>query len=168
MARPRLIPDKTVLDAILDAFLTGGEGAVSFRLIAARTGLSAPALLGRFGPGDAMLKAGLAHGWAQLMADLQQIADAPRKPGEGRNAGIQAILKGLSHPHPALLAASLRLGDLGETAAIWRRAVVEQIAMRCGDREQAEMAFAAWSARQIWDPAGGKAFRLGALLRRLN
>lgn len=168
MARPRLIPDNTILDAILTAFLAGGEGAVSFRLIAQRSGLSAPALLGRFGPGDAMLIAGLAHGWTALMADQDRVAALPRKPGEGRNAGIQALLKDLNHPHPALLAASLTRGELAQKAETWRRAVVEQIAARNGDREVAEMIFAAWSARQTWDRAGDKGFRLGAMLRRLS
>ncbi len=169
MARPKLIPDQTVLEAILDAFLTAGDGgAVSFRTIAARTGLSAAALVGRFGSGDAMLRAGLAHGWDGLMTGLEQVLASPRKAGEGRNSAVQAMLKDLRHPHPSLLAASLARGDLAERAANWRAAVVDAIAARGGAREEAEMVFAAWSARQVWDSAGGKGFRLGAMLRRLN
>lgn len=168
MARSRLIPDKVILDAILDAFLTGGDKAVSFRLMAARVGLSAPALLGRFGSGEAMLQAGLAHGWSVLIGKVQQIADAPRKDGEGRNSGIQSILKQLSHPHPSLLAASRVDAQLAPMAENWRGSVVALIESRNGDREAAEMIFAAWSARDIWAAAGGKGFRLGAMLRRLN
>jgi AcrR family transcriptional regulator len=168
MARPRLIPDQIVLDAILDVFLKSGDTGVSFRMIAANSGLSAAALVGRFGSGDAMLRAGLSHGWDGLMADLDRVADRPRKTGDGRVSAVQAVLKELRHPHTALVAASLARGDLAERAANWRALVVDLITTRTGAREEAEMIFAAWSARQVWDHAGGKGFRLGALLRRIN
>ena len=102
MARPRLIPDTTLLQAILDAFQTGGEKAVSFRLIAARNGLSAAALVGRFGNGEAMLRAALSHGWDQLLAEVDLIPTASRKSEAGRSGGTLSMLKGLGHPHPAV------------------------------------------------------------------
>lgn len=165
MARTKLIPDADILYTVRHRMIEGGRRAASFSAIAAATGLSAPALVLRFGSQAQMCQAALNAGWAELT--LRAKADLPP------SKNIQSYLKHQADyiNIPALL--NLSQGD--ETtmtaASIWRAAVESTLARHFGDgpqgRNAAGLLFAAWQGRLAWTTVGGKSFRLGAVIRNL-
>lgn len=167
MARPKLISDAAILAIVRERVLRAGDKAVSFREVAAATGLSAPALVLRFSSQPAMLSAALVAGWASLSKlAAQSTQDLGPNP-----KSLQEFFK-LQADHiniPALLTHSLR--DIAaKTAAIAYRAQIEEIITQqlgggIAARGTAGAIFAAWQGRLAWSDAGGKTYRFGEFLR---
>ncbi len=171
MARSKLIPDSEVFAAIRQLLADGGEKAVAFGSVGRATGLAPPTLAQRYGTRDAMVRAAMTAAWDTLDA-ATDAADAKAETGP---KGAQALLKALSGgAGPAdltLLAADFRDPPLRERAAAWRARVEAALAQRLGGgkkgREAAALLFAAWQGQNLWDPAGGKGFRLKDALKKI-
>ncbi len=167
MSRKKSISDEAILSIVRERLLREGEKAVSFREVAGATGLSAPALVLRFGSQSAMVSASLVAGWQTLMhlasAATESLGDSPKD--------LQAFLKLQSDmvDIPALLAHSLRDSNARGAALAHRAKVEEILAQRLGGgikgRNAAGLIFAAWHGRLAWSDAGGKTFRLGEVIR---
>lgn len=166
MARMKRIPDSEVLYSVLQHLLTEGERAATFSAIATATGLSAPALVLRFGSQSQMCQAALRGAWAELTnratVELTSAKD------------VQNFLKIQSEyvDIPALLTLSLRDETTLAAATLWRNAVETTLAGHYGagpkGRNAAALVFAAWQGRLAWSEAGGKTFRLAEVIRSLT
>ncbi len=170
MARPKLISDAAVLTIVRERLLRAGEKAVSFREVAAATGLSAPALVLRFSSQSAMVSAALVAGWQ----DLTKLAQAAGQDLGPSAKDVQDFLK-LQFDMvdiPALLSHSLRDASARTAANAYRDMVEAILARRYGGgikgRNIAGMVFAAAQGREVWADAGGKSFRFGEFLRELD
>jgi len=170
MARPKLISDAAVLAIVRERLLRSGEKSVSFREVAAATGLSAPALVLRFSSQSAMVSQALVAGWAQLTQSAQAAGqDLGPSPKD-----VQEFLKVQSEiaDIPALLSHSLRDAPARAAAMAYREAVETILTRAFGGgiaaRQSAGVVFAAMQGRSLWDEAGGKTFRLGEFLRAVN
>ncbi|MDZ4096567.1 MAG: transcriptional regulator [Paracoccaceae bacterium] len=173
MARLKTIPDPEIFAAVQRLLAEGGEKSVAFASVGRATGLAASTLVQRYGSRDAMLRAALFAAWDTLDAATAK-AEANASPNE---KGALALLKALGRDHGvaidlAQLAADFRNPDLRARAESWRRRVEAALAIRHGDgakgREAAALLFALWQGQNLWQPAGGKGFRLKDALRRLN
>ncbi len=167
MSRPKIISDAAILAIVRERLLRGGEKAVSFREVSAATGLSAPALVLRFGSQAAMVSAALQMAWADLAKLAQSAAqDMGRSPKE-----VQEFLKLQADQVdiPALLSHSLRDSAARAAAAAYREGVEVILSDHFGGgiagRNSAGLIFAAWQGRLAWGDAGGKTYRLGELIR---
>lgn len=158
MSRPRLIPDATVLDAVLRLWLTEGDRAVTFARVAERSGLSRAALVGRYGSRDRLLEAAGAFGWDGLDAALALALDQGKGPA--------GLLKALDGERALHLCARSNHGPLRDRALAWRRAVEAALSARLGRTapDTAATLFAAWQGEALW--AGG--VRLKDLAKRLT
>lgn len=173
MARRKIIPDTDVYAEIRRMIVRDGERAVSFQTVARAIGLAAPTLVQRFGTREAMVHGALAAGWEALEAATDTAeADAPLNA-----KGAQAFLKALGADTPEAadlshLAADFRDPVLRERADRWRQRVETAIALRLGGgakaQEAAALLFAAWQGQRLWQPAGGKGFRLKDAVKRLS
>lgn len=166
MSRIKRIPDSEVLYCVLQHLLTEGERAATFATISTATGLSAPALVLRFGSQAQMCQAALRSAWAELIAranvDLSRVKD------------VQSFLKNQSDyaDIPTLLTLSQRDEITLAAATLWRNAVETALARHYGGgpkgRNAAALTFAAWQGRLAWAEAGGKTFRLAEVIRSLS
>lgn len=167
MARRKTLPDSEILSHLLAALHDGGDKAVTFGTLAQRSGLAPATLAQRFGSVEAMTRAALLAEWARL-TDSVATAEAEAFLS---TKGAQALLKALPCPTPQILAVSLRDDALRQAAELWRAAVEAAVATRRGGgtkgREAAALIFATWQGRQMWEAAGGKAFRLSDILKAL-
>jgi AcrR family transcriptional regulator len=163
MARPRSLPDAEIFALVLAALRAGGDKAVSFGNLSRACGLAPATLAQRFGTVDGMIHAALAAEWDRLSASVGQSDPDGQK-------GVAGLLKGLAGPDATVFAASMRDAGLRDRAAAWREQVETAIAQRRSGkgRESAALIFAAWHARQMWDPAGGKLFKLSDLVKKLG
>jgi AcrR family transcriptional regulator len=163
MARPRSLPDAEIFALVLAALRAGGDKAVSFGNLSRACGLAPATLAQRFGTVDGMIHAALAAEWDRLSAAVTQ-------SGAEGHKGVAGLLKGLPGPDAAVFATSMRDGDLRARAEAWRDQVETAIAQRrsAKGREGAALIFAAWHARQMWDHAGGKSFKLSDLAKKLG
>lgn len=168
MARTKQVSDKAVLAIVTKTLLVSGEKAVTFSTIARKCGLSAPTLVQRFGSCAAMIETALTAAWDQLEVDTTMVF------AQTEDKGVQGTLKALSQQGdtPALLIASLKAPALATRAKAWRDQVETALALKLGSGakadETAAVAFAAWQGRMLWDAAGGKGFRFGEAVKRLN
>lgn len=164
MARPRVIPDADVFAAVRGLLAAGGDKAVTFAAVAQATGLAAPSLAQRYGSCAGMIRAALADGWAGLAAAVVPALAAETPQGFLKALGADGVL-------PVLMGAGLRDAGLRAQAAEWRAAVEAGLARFHGSgaraREAAAMLFAAWSGLHLWEPAGGRGFRVKDAARRL-
>lgn len=167
MARTKTLPDAEIFAHVLQALDEHGAKAVTFGLVSARCGLAPATLAQRFGSVDQMTSAAILSEWARLAAAVT----AAESEALVSAKGAQGFLKSVPSPSPHLLAASLRVKDLSDAATNWRALVESALASRRGGgakgREAAALIFAAWQGRQMWDGAGGKAFRLADMLKAL-
>lgn len=171
MPRTRTVPDLDVFAAIRRLLAEGGDKAVAFGSVARATGLAAPTLVQRYGSREGMVRAALVAAWDGLTAATDTAA-AEAGPGP---KGAQALLKALGQTadgvDPSLLAIDFRDGELRTRAEGWRRQVEAALALRLGGgakgREAAAILFAAWQGQAIWQPAGGKGFKLKDAVKRL-
>lgn len=166
MARIKRIPDSEVLYSVLQHLLTEGERAATFSAIATATGLSAPALVLRFGSHAQMCQAALRAAWADLI-ERANVELATSKD-------VQNFLKTQSDhvDIPALLTLSQRDQITLAAATLWRNTVETNLARHYGSgpkgRNSAALIFAAWQGRLAWSEAGGKTFRLAEVIRSLT
>jgi AcrR family transcriptional regulator len=167
MARLKTLPDSAIFGHLLAALHESGDKAVTFGNLSQRSGLAPATLAQRFGSVEAMTRAALLAEWARL-TDAVVVAEAEAFLSA---KGAQALLKALPCPTPQILAVSLRDAALRQAAETWRAAVEASVATRRGGgtrgREAAALIFAAWQGRQMWEAAGGKAFRLSDILKAL-
>lgn len=167
MARAKTLPDSEIFAHILQALNDRGEKAVTFGVLSQLCGLAPATLVQRFGSVDGMLRAAVLAEWAELTKTVT----ATEAEALVSSKGAQALLKALPSPSPQVLAVSLRDPELCEAAESWRISVESALAARRGGgtkgREAAALIFAAWQGRQMWDSAGGKAFRLSDLFKAL-
>lgn len=163
MPRTRSLPDAEIFALVLAALRLKGEKAISFGNLSRACGLAAATLAQRFGTVDGMIRAALSAEWDRLAAAVDQADPSGDK-------GIQGLLKNLAAPDAAVFAATLRDPELRPRAEAWREQVESAIALRRGNkgRETARLIFTAWHAREMWEPAGGKAFKLSDLMKRLG
>jgi len=166
MARTKQIPDSEILYSVLQRLLTEGDRAATFSAIATATGLSAPALVLRFGSQAQMCQAALRAAWA----DLIERANVDL----GTTKDVQNFLKNQSEhiDIPALLTLSQRDHITLAAATLWRNTVETNLARHYGagpkGRNSAALVFAAWQGRLAWAEAGGKTFRLAEVIRSLT
>ena len=170
MSRTKLISDAAILAIVRERLLRSGEKAVSFREVAGATGLSAPALVLRFGSQSAMVGGALQAAWADLTKLAQSAAqDMGRSPKD-----VQEFLKIQTDftDLPALLSHSLRIPAARTAASAYRAEVEAILAAHFGggisSRNTAGLIFAAWQGRLAWGDAGGKTYRFGELIRSLD
>ena len=170
MSRTKLISYAAILTIVRERLLRGGEKAVSFREVAGATGLSAPALVLRFGSQSAMVSGALKATWADLTKLAQSAAqDMGRSPKDVQEfLKIQADFTDL----PALLSHSLRIAEARAASSAYRAEVETILAAHFGGgisaRNSAGLIFAAWQGRLAWGDAGGKTYRFGELIRSLD
>lgn len=163
MARPRSLPDTDVYATVLSLIAADGEKGVTFATVSRGTGLAGASLVQRYRGLEGMVRASLDWGWLRLEAALT----AAEAQAEDRSP--QAALKQISEdcadlPMAALIAASLRDPLLRDRAADWRARVEAMLATRS---EAPQMLFAAWMGQTLWEPLGGKSFRLKDAARKL-
>ncbi len=159
MPRTRLIPDTQVFATLRRLVATEGEAAASFRVLGRATGLAAATLVQRYGSAEAMVRAAALDGWDLADAALEK-ADAEA----AMNAkGATALLKLIGATPPMS-----RDPQVMARAAKWRKTVIKALAARLGNVQAAAMMFAAWQGRLMWDEAGGHAFSLRDLVKRLT
>jgi AcrR family transcriptional regulator len=163
MARPRTLPDAEIFALVLAALRAGGDKAISFGNLSRACGLAPATLAQRFGTVEGMIQAALTAEWDRLSQAVDQT-----DPEGGK--GVQGLLKALPCPDAAVFAATLRDPALRPRAEDWRERVETAIAQRRSGkgREAAALIFAAWHARQMWEDAGGKAFKLSDLVKKLG
>lgn len=165
MARPRSIPDADVFAAVRQLLAEGGDKAVTFAAVAQATGLAAPSLAQRYGSCAGMIGAALADGWAVLAAAVVPASGADTPQGFLKALGAEGLL-------PVLMAAGLRDGRLRAQATGWRTAVEAGLARFFGNggkaREAAAALFAAWTGALLWEPAGGRGFKMKDAAKRLG
>ena len=165
MARTKLIPDTDILYTVRQRMIEGGERAASFSAISTATGLSAPALVLRFGSQPKMCQAALRAAWTELTsranAELSTTKNVQSFLKHQADYVDIPILLALSQADPTSLAA----------ASQWRATIETTLAKYFGDgaqgRHRAGLVFAAWQGRLSWTAAGGKTFRLGEVIRNL-
>lgn len=163
MARSKQIPDADILYSVLQRILTEGERAATFSAIATATGLSAPALVLRFGSQAQMCQAALRAAWAELITRAHLDLSSPKD--------VQNFLKAQSDyvDIPALLTLSQRDHITLAAATLWRNTVETNLARHYSGgpkgRNAAALVFAAWQGRLAWSDAGGKTFRLAEVIR---
>lgn len=167
MTRPRTTSDADIFTHLMQLLAENGEKALTFGVLSQRCGLAPATLAQRFGSVQGMVRAaGLAE-WARLSSAVVALEAEAMVSSKG----AQALLKQLPSPTAQFLAISLRDPDLRQKAQDWRAEVEAALAARRGGgtkgREAAALIFAAWQGRQIWEPAGGKAFRLADLLKAM-
>ncbi len=164
MARPRTVSDETVFLAIRQLLEAGGEKAVSFSTVATATGLAAPTLVQRYVSRDLMVKAARLAAWARINAATAAAIAATA------DKGPQALLKALESV--AGEPPRTKDEDLLSCAKRWRSSVEAALADRLAGgekgREAAAVLFAAWQGQRMWQPAGGKGFRLKDTVKRLT
>lgn len=164
MPRTKLISDDTVFATVTTLLTQGGEKAVSFATVAKATGLAAPTLVQRFKTRDGMVKAARIAAWERAEVAARAAIDATADKGP---QGLLKALEAASAPNPDAADA-----DLMRCAARWRAIVESALALRFGGgekgREAARLLFAAWQGQLVWQPAGGKGFRLKDAVRRLT
>lgn len=166
MSRMKRVPDSEVLYSVLQRMLSDGEAAATFSAIATATGLSAPALVLRFGTKAQMCQLALRDGWAELT----RRAEAGLTLGKG----VQSFLKSQSDyvDIPALLALSQGDPATRAAASLWRETIETALSRHFGGglkgRNAAGLVFAAWQGRLAWAETGGKSFRLGEVIRGLS
>ena len=156
MARTKQIPDSEILYSVLQRLTSEGDRAATFSAISTATGLSAPALVLRFGSHAQMCQAALRAAWADLIeranVDLTTTKD------------VQNFLKNQSEyvDIPALLTLSQRDQITLAAATLWRTTIETNLARHYGSgpkgRNAAALVFAAWQGRLAWSEAGGKPF----------
>lgn len=164
MARPRSLPDSEVYATVLSLIAADGEKGVTFATVSRGTGLAGASLVQRYGGLDGMVTAALDWGWVRLD---EALAGAEV---HGEDRGPQALLKQIAEqvldiPMAALIAASLRDSRLRDRASDWRTRVETALSTRT---EAPQMLFAAWMGQMLWEPLGGKAFRLKDAARKLG
>ena len=169
MARSKSISDSDVMAVTLSHLLADGDKAVSFASVSALCGLAPPTLVQRYTTRDRMVKSALSSAWDALDAVTLAASDAAFVSAKGAQAMLKDVA--ISINIPALLAESHRDKDLNLRATQWRNRLETALSDRLGGgtrgREAGALMFAAWQGRLMWDPAGGKSFRLGETLRRL-
>jgi len=165
MARPRTIPDSQIFAAILRLIASEGEKAVAFSAVARATGLAAPSLVQRYGSLSGMVQAAWLSEWDRLDAATDTALATVERSGKG----TQALLKALgADTSAALLAASLRDGDLRARALHWREKVEAALTARMKNAEAAAMLFAAWQGQLLWGGDGDKGFRMKDAIKKLG
>ncbi|SNX72890.1 hypothetical protein SAMN05878503_11380 [Cereibacter ovatus] len=159
MARPRTLPDLTVHETICRMLAADGDKGVTFGTVARATGLAAATLVGRYGSRAGMIEAALVQFWDGLEEATTAATAEPKAAG---------FLKAISYvAEPRLIALSLADGRLVPRAEAWRQAVEAALALRLGRAETAAMMFATWQGQRLWQPAGGRGFRLKDAAKRM-
>lgn len=171
MPRPRTLPDAEVFATIHRLLAEGGDKAVAFGSVARATGLAAPTLVQRYGSRDGMVQAARLAQWDAADAAL---ARCEGEAGDGAK-GAQALLKALGDddgPGIGLTEVDLRDPVLRARAEGWRQRVEGALALRLGGGDKAQMQaallFATWQGGLAWQQAGGRAFRLKDMVKRLT
>lgn len=168
MARTKHIPDHNVFEKVLALLFSDGEKSVTFASVASLCGLAPSTLVQRYHSCPQMLDAALVAAWQQVEAQTEAAIAA----SEGK--GAQSLLKALAGliSTPALLNASLCRSNLIPRAKAWREMIEHALAARLvvspRSTETAALIFAAWQGRLLWTAAGGKGFRLGEAIKRLD
>jgi hypothetical protein len=150
--------------------LTDGEKAVTFSAISSETGFAPPTLVQRYGSCPAMILRAITQAWDGLD---KLVIKATQDPAT-QNKGVPGLLKAVTGTVDpgTLLTLSLRDPVLTARAKAWRSEVEQAISSRlevsARAKETAALIFAAWQGRMQWDAAGGKGFRLGDAIKRID
>jgi AcrR family transcriptional regulator len=167
MSRHRTIADDQIFATIRRLLAEQGERGLSFAAVAAATGLAASTLVQRYGSVSGMLEAALAPVGAALDATLANISGEVAPTAKG----APDLLKALGDSDLtdiAVLAAMFRIPSLRLRAEDWRNRVETVLASQLGSAEAARLLFAAWQGQALWQPAGGRKFRLKDAVKRLT
>ncbi len=170
MPRPKTVPDLDVQSAIAALYTLGGDKAVTFATVAARTGLAPPTLVQRYRSRDAMLEWALLGAWdavAAVTKDALTVLDE-----KGSAAFLKAISTAVSGSFSmAHLVAEQRSPALRERAEDWRARIENALAQSIGSsrdaRAVAAITFAAWQGQLLWEATGGKGFKIKDAIRRM-
>lgn len=170
MARTRVIPDSDILALVFAQMVATGAHGVTFATVSAASGLSAPALVRRYGSREAMLRAAVLAAWDRLDTATEEAEDAAFLSAKGALGLLKALAEAPELVEAVVL--SRREQELVARAVAWRARVEGALARRLGGgtkgREAAAMLFAAWQGRKLWEGAGAKGFGLSALLRLIG
>jgi AcrR family transcriptional regulator len=159
MPRTRSIPDEALLDAALGVMRDTGPEGVTFAAVAARTGLSAPTLVQRFGSKDALMRAALLRAWDLLDERTLACAEsAPRTP-----EGAVGILVALSRDYGEgddyaegllVLREDLRDPELRRRGELWGEALAQALGERLGAQapcpDLGRLMAAQWQGAVLW------------------
>jgi AcrR family transcriptional regulator len=159
MPRTRSIPDEALLDAALAVMRDAGPEGVTFAALAARTGLSAPTLVQRFGSKDALMRAALLRAWDLLDERTRACAEsAPRTP-----EGAVGILVALSRDYGEgddyaegllVLREDLRDPELRRRGELWGEVLARVLGERLGAEvprpELGRLMAAQWQGAVLW------------------
>jgi len=175
MPRTRLISDKTIFEITRALLAAGGPRSVTFAAVAAKSGLSGPSLVQRYGTREAMLHAALMAGWDSLDdATETAIQSAPLSP-KGATVLLKTLMPddfALPVSELSLLTADLSDPDLRKRAAKWRERMIAALSVRLGngskDKAGAEILFAAWQGRMLWAATGVDGFKIKDAQKRLS
>jgi AcrR family transcriptional regulator len=163
MARPRSLPDSNVYAEVLALLAADGEKGVTFSSVSQKTGLAGASLVQRYGSLEEMLRQSLGWGWSRLEVALAAATAHPtERPAQGLLKEITDSLEDI--PLSALLAASQRHADLRARAAGWRQSVETVLSQHS---DSAPVLYATWMGQWLWEPFGGKAFRLKDVAKKL-
>ncbi len=173
MGRTKTVSDADVFLAIRRLLAAGGEKAVAFASVARATGLAGPTLVQRFGNRAAMVQAAHVAAWDALdVATAEAVARSELSP-----KGAQNLLKSLANVKTDLIGLSTLCMDMRDTvlrqrAKAWRHSVEVTLGLQLGGgadgRKAAAMLFAAWQGQQLWNGAGGKAFKMKDVIKALT
>lgn len=165
MARPRVISDEAIFEALRHILAGGGEKAVSFGSVARKSGLAAASLVQRYGSRAAMMRTASMAAWDRLEKETA-LADAAAETAQGflKSLGGDAA----EATDLALLVMDFRDAALRARAEAWRAQVEAALARRLRDADAAAILFAAWQGQLLWQVAGGKGFRLKEAAKRLG
>jgi AcrR family transcriptional regulator len=128
MPRPKILPDRDVLEAALRIIHEKGPEALTFASLGAACGLSSATLVQRFGGKSALMRAALLHAWDGLDQRTADLAERLPKTPEGAVSllvelsrsygGIEAYAEGL-----LVLREDLRDSVLRARGAAWKAAL---------------------------------------------
>jgi len=160
MARPKRIPDETVLDKLLETLAETGPDNLTFQRASAAAGLSAATLVQRFGSREDMVEATLLFAWDRLDA-LSRAADAEASlDAEGAifllmkltpaDAGEQGFANSL-----LLLREDMRNPVLRARGAAWGTFLANALGRRLAEDKNEACRFgrqmaSVWQGAQIW------------------
>jgi AcrR family transcriptional regulator len=157
MARPRTIPDKQVLDALLEVLMESGPDNLTFSRAASACGLSPATLVQRYGAREELVQAILLRAWDRLEAETEA-ADAEEAPTP---EGAVNLLMRLMPPETAerdatngllLLREDIRNPILRTRGAAWGHRLAEALGRRLSeDRMQGRRL--GWQMASLWQGA---------------
>ena len=165
MARPRTIPDSTILAAVRRLIAAGGEKAVAFSAVAQASGLAPASLAQRYGTVAGMIEAAADDAVSVGLAELARVEEQlPDKAPQGMLKALEG-----TGPDAACLSILMRSATGRQRAEAYRTGVEAALSRRLGPKSAGTAAalFAAWQGAQLWSGAGDAGFKMKSVAKKL-